>query len=134
MTSKSCLERTRNEIPKSAGLPAAVAANRNLTAALAAPQPGQSEIFGISIADLRTAAGDDWPEVAADPELLECLARAVQTRRMRELGTIPRHYTATTVCVHCGPVLIFPGAPARVDACPWCLNRKAGKPVPRANP
>jgi hypothetical protein len=28
-------------------------------------------------------------------------------------------------------VLLWEGAPARVIACPWCLNRAAGKPVPR---
>lgn len=126
------MERARNEIPKSAALPTANTAKKGISAVTAAPQPEQSEIFGISIADLRTVAGDDWPEVAGDPDLLESLARAVQTRRMRESGIVPAHYTATTVCTRCGLVLIFPGAPARVLSCPWCFNRRAGRPVPGA--
>jgi len=128
------MERARNEIPKSAALPTANTVKNGISAVTAAPQPEQSEIFGIPIADLRTVAGDDWPEVAADPDLLESMAHAVQTRRMRERGEVPRHYTHTTTCAHCGPVPIFPGVPAHVLSCPWCFNRAAGKPVPRAKP
>jgi hypothetical protein len=86
--------------------------------------------FGLTVTALREAAGPDWPEVERDPALLECLAHAVQTRRMRERGEVPAHYTATTTCTHCGPVPIFPGVPAHVLACPWCFNRVAGMPVP----
>jgi hypothetical protein len=125
----SWLERARNEIPKSTGLHTANTAKRWVSTVTAAPQPGESEIFGTSITDLRTVAGDDWHEVVADPALLEYLAHAVQTRRMRERGIVPAHYTDTTTCAHCGLVPIFPGVPARVLSCPWCFNRVAGKPV-----
>jgi hypothetical protein len=137
----SWLERAKSEIPKSAALPAAVAAKRNLTAALAAPKAGGFEIVerelsergihGIPLADLREAAGPDWPEVERDPALLEVLAAAVATRRMRERGEAPAHYTASTTCAHCGLVPIFAGTPDRVLSCPWCFNRTAGRPVPR---
>lgn len=63
-------------------------------------------------------------------DLLPILA-AVNTRRMRELGIVPPHYTAVTECAGCGLVPIFPGVPSRVLACPWCLNRAAGRPMPR---
>lgn len=49
----------------------------------------------------------------------------------REAGRVPASYSATTKCVGCGPVYIFPGSPNRVDACPWCFNRARGLPIPR---
>ena len=49
----------------------------------------------------------------------------------REAGRTPPSYTATTHCRGCGLVPIFAGAPARVDACPWCFNRTKGLPIPR---
>lgn len=131
MPSISWIERTKREIQKDGGHPAANAAERNLTSATAVPQAGETgKLHGIPLSELRELAGHDWPECG--PELLECLAQAVQTRRMRERGIVPQHYTATTICARCGPVLIFAGAPARVQSCPWCFNRIAGKQVPRA--
>lgn len=61
----------------------------------------------------------------------ETLARAIEIRHQREHGKIPNHYTAVTVCKHCGQIPIFPGVPAKVKDCPWCLNRLAGRPVPK---
>ena len=87
---------------------------------------------GLTLADLKEAAGTDWCEVEADPFMLETLAHAVETRRMRELGIVPAHYTAATTCARCGLVPIFPGAPERVTGCPWCIVRVAGRPVPKA--
>jgi hypothetical protein len=95
-------------------------------------EKGEISPYGIPATEMRALAGPDWPEVQADPALLESLAAAVQTRRMRERGEVPAHYTATTICAGCGPVPIFEGAPARVMGCPWCFNRAAGRPVPRA--
>lgn len=85
---------------------------------------------GLTVGDLQEAAGPDWSEAQIDRSLLEALAEAVATRRMRERGEIPPHYTATTNCRHCGPVPIFPGVADQVEGCPWCLNRAAGRPVP----
>jgi hypothetical protein len=89
------------------------------------------QVHGIPPAELRELAGKDWPELEANPALLECFADMVAIRKMRERGEVPPTYTAMTVCRHCGPVPIFPGVAARVEACPWCLNRAAGKPIPR---
>lgn len=89
---------------------------------------------GLTVDDLRAAAGNDWPEVQADPALLEALAHAVSVRRMRERGEVPPSYTAVTDCAGCGPVPIFEGAPDRVMGCPWCFGRVAGRPVPRVRP
>lgn len=91
-----------------------------------------AERHGQTLAELKEVAGPDWLECERDPALLEALASAVQTRRMREKGIVPPSYTAVTVCAGCGHVPIFEGVAERVEGCPWCLNRVAGKPVPRA--
>ena len=87
---------------------------------------------GLSLDEFMAASDKDWPRIKDDPAMLETLAWSIQTRSMRELGKIPSHYTATTVCVYCGPVPIFPGVGERVKGCPWCFNRIRGVPVPRA--
>ena len=82
--------------------------------------------------ELREAAGPDWLEAKHDPAMLDALARAIEVRKMRERGEVPPHYTESTVCRGCGLVPIFPGVPEHVDGCPWCWNRVAGNPMPRA--
>lgn len=89
------------------------------------------QLHGIPIAELRELAGKDWPECERDPALLEAFAHMVSIRKMRERGEAPPHYTEVTTCAGCGPVPIFPGVAERVLGCPWCLNRAAGKPIPR---
>ncbi len=84
-----------------------------------------AKAHSLTLTELKEAAGPDWPEVEADPKLAEALAHAVQTRRMRERGEVPPHYTAGTVRAGCGPVPIWEGAPEKVLACPWCFNRVA---------
>ncbi len=86
---------------------------------------------GPTLDELKAAAGLDWPEIENDPATLEALARAIQTRRMRERGEILPHYTSTTVCARCGGVPIFAGVAERVLGCPWCFNRVKGRSVPR---
>ncbi len=86
---------------------------------------------GLTRVDLKQAAGPDWSELENDPSTLEALARAIQTRRMRERGEVPSNYTSTTVCAHCGAVPIYPGMAERVLGCPWCFNRVKGLPVPK---
>lgn len=80
---------------------------------------------GLTLTELEEAAGPDWPEVEADPELARAFANAIQTRRLRERGQIPPSYTNVTVCAGCGPVPIWAGASEHVLACPWCFNRLA---------
>ena len=75
-------------------------------------------------------------------ELLQLLALTTEERvavmyceavaRERGEGRNPASYTSTTFCAGgCGHVFIFPGAPTRVDSCPWCSNRSHGLPIPR---
>ncbi len=87
---------------------------------------------GLPLADLKQAAGPDWPEIENDPATLKALANSITTRRMRERGEVPPDYIAATVCRHCGPVPIYQGIAERVLGCPWCFNRAKGLPVPKA--
>lgn len=48
-----------------------------------------------------------------------------------DAGEVPDGYTKPCHCAGCGPVLLWPGCPDRVRACPWCFRRKAGKTIPR---
>lgn len=85
---------------------------------------------GLTLAELKEAAGEDWPDIEHDSKAMEAMAKALKLQRMRERGEIPPHYTATTICKHFGPVPIFPGCPETVLGCPWCFNRMKGLPVP----
>jgi hypothetical protein len=87
-------------------------------------------VHGILLAELRELAGDDWLNCEADPATLESFALAVATRRQREQGVVPVWWTATTICAVCGPVPVWPECPPTVLACPWCLNRRTGTPMP----
>lgn len=64
----------------------------------------------------------------------ECLAytRALLSRADRRAGRVPQRWTRAAYCVGCGPVWLWPAAPAAVIACPWCWNRIEGLPVPAA--
>jgi hypothetical protein len=88
-------------------------------------------LHGLTLAELEEAAGEDWPEVRDDPTVLQALAHAVVTRRQRERGECPPHWTERCECAGCGPVYLWPGSPARVLGCPWCFNRAEGRPIPR---
>ena len=68
---------------------------------------------------------------ATSAEEAAAIAYCERVARDRAAGRVPGSYTATTHCRGCGTVPIFAGAPVRVDACPWCLNRAKGLPIPR---
>lgn len=87
------------------------------------------ELLGLTVDELMQAAGDAWEAMDSTDRIR--LAEAIATRKMREQGRVPKHYTAQTQCHGCGPVPIFPGAPRVVLSCPWCFNRVRGLPIPR---
>lgn len=97
----------------------------------AAKTSNSPDLPGLTLAELEEAAGEDWPEVRDDPQVLEALAHAVITRRQRERGERPSHWSETCDCADCGPVYLWRGSPASVLGCPWCLNRAEGQPIPR---
>jgi hypothetical protein len=73
-----------------------------------------------------------WPDIEHNPLAIDALAHAMQTRRMRECGQIPPHYTQVVHCEGCGPVWLWQGSPERIQACPWCFVRVQGITPPHA--
>lgn len=94
---------------------------------------------------LRGAAGDRWRLIKGEDhgpaELLdsmpdaavEAYALACVWRVLIRQGIAPPEFTEVRACPRCGPV----AAPAGLDCdkgCPWCQNRRTGRPVPRVSP
>jgi hypothetical protein len=57
--------------------------------------------------------------------------RALHRGADMDAGIVPASYTQAAHCDGCGPVWLWPEAPSRLIACPWCFRRKAGRPIPR---
>jgi hypothetical protein len=66
-----------------------------------------------------------------DADLMRTLARALRDRRMRQQGKPPPDYLQPVTCARCGPVWLWRDAPQNMQGCPWCINRRAGLPIPR---
>lgn len=64
-------------------------------------------------------------------ETLLAYLRAQDRGTVMDAGIAPESYTQAAHCDGCGPVWLWPGAPDRLIACPWCFRRKAGKSLPR---
>jgi len=54
---------------------------------------------------------------------------AMARRRAMAQGITPEGWMAVVECRGCGPVLLWPGCPPQVIACPWCRHRKAGASI-----
>ena len=76
------------------------------------------EFGGFSLADLQTAAGEDWPDIKGEPGALKALVALLRTSAQRERGERPDHYTTPVLCANCGPVWLFPGSPKLVAGPP----------------
>lgn len=93
--------------------------------------------YGLTVADLIECAGPDWPEIEHAPEAVEALANLVRANQCRARGEIPPEYSEPAVCLHCGPIWLFPSSEPGgkwhkpVLGCPWCHNRGAGLPIPK---
>lgn len=72
------------------------------------------------------AACHGWPV-----DVLRAYLLALDWDATMDAGRAPPGYTVPATCRGCGPVWLWPGAPATVTACPWCFRRKAGKAIPR---
>ena len=81
---------------------------------------------------LKQAAGPDWDSIVDNPAALAAWADLRHAMQLRDNGEVPEHWTKEFDCPRCGPVWVEPSWPTHVDHCPWCHNRLAGKPVPRA--
>lgn len=72
---------------------------------------------------------EDWHQGKIDHRALATFAQSLLQRQQMNRGERPAHYTERAICRHCGPIwLWFSG---EVLGCPWCWNRKAGRPIPR---
>lgn len=85
--------------------------------------PGAT-VAALSDRDLRACA--DLPRDA-----LRVFLRALARSQRMAAGDVPEGWTRAVTCDGCGPVLLWPEAPAVVIACPWCWHRKAGRAIPR---
>lgn len=72
------------------------------------------------------------PEDFTERNLTAYLRELLAAREM-DAGAIPESWGGAieATCEGCGPVYLWPGAPVRLKACPWCFRRKAGKTIPR---
>lgn len=75
---------------------------------------------------------DDVDACAAESDAtLTTYLQVLLRRKAMGDGIVPEGWTAEVTCRGCGPVLLWPECPPELIACPWCLIRKAGKPLPR---
>jgi hypothetical protein len=81
-------------------------------------------VAALSAKDFRACA--DLPRDA-----LRAFLRALARAQRMAAGDVPEGWTHAADCAGCGPVLLWPDAPASVIACPWCWHRKAGRTIPR---
>lgn len=81
-------------------------------------------LYGLSLKELEEAANKDWFVISADSKMLKIFAFAVFTKKQRELGKIPEHYTSKTVCKRCGTVSVPKGLEngGHVLGCMWCIT------------
>lgn len=84
-------------------------------------------VHGLDDADVAACAG--LPD-----DTLRAYLRALEAGQRMDAGQVPPSWgePVARTCEGCGPVWLWPGAPAYVIACPWCIRRIAGKPVPEA--
>lgn len=80
------------------------------------------------LADADAVACDGLPD-----DVLRAYLHALEAGRRMDAGMVPPGWgdAVARTCEGCGPVLLWPGCPAKVKACPWCFRRKAGNPIPR---
>lgn len=66
-------------------------------------------------------------EGMSDAALREWL-RLRDDARIMARGLVPWRWNGeqASICAGCGPVALWPGAPDRVLACPWCWHRRRG--------
>ena len=71
----------------------------------------------------------EWHRGEIDGDTLRAFATALSWRLAREQGRRADCDTEPALCRRCGP--IWACSSATVDACPWCRNRRSGRPIPR---
>lgn len=96
---------------------------------------------GVSPALIHALHADDVAACAGlSAEALRAYVRMLHDSALRARGARPPSETTAATCLQCGPVWVAPevaavapivrGAPLLLG-CPWCFNRRAGRPIPR---
>lgn len=87
---------------------------------------------GLPAALVQDLCADDVTACAGlSDATLRAYLRVRERGAVMDASTVPEGYTKPCHCAGCGLVLLWPGCPPLVKACPWCFRRRAGKPVPR---
>ena len=81
-------------------------------------------VAALSAKDLRACAG-------LPRDALRAFLRALARSQRMAAGDVPEGWKRAANCAGCGPMLLWPDAPASVIACPWCWHRKAGRAISR---
>lgn len=85
----------------------------------------------IALASVKALSVDDLLAYEGEStETLRACLLAIDRGATMDAGQVPLRYTQVVRCLGCGPVLLWPGCPDRLIACPWCFRRKAGRAVP----
>ena len=116
---------------RSDGPDVVVSPERALTPDLVKRIKGEKPALIRQLEKIRQEVGEDWEEIANDPQQLKAFAELLMISEMRSRGVTPDHYTSTTTCKNCGPVPIWQGCPPQVNGCPWCFNRIKRLPIPK---
>jgi len=83
-------------------------------------------VHGLADADAVACAG--LPD-----DTLRAYLLALEAGQQMDAGMVPPGWGEPVACTceGCGPVLLWPGCPPKVKACPWCSRRGGGKAIPR---
>lgn len=99
---------------------------------------------GVNPALVHALHADDLAACAGlSADALRAYVLMLHESAQRARGARLPSETAAVTCLHCGPVWAAPevaavapivrGAPLLLG-CPWCFNRRAGRPIPRPAP
>lgn len=98
--------------------------------AIGQPDKADKRSFVSNDSPLHEQLKRQFPDI--EPHEVPAVIEMLRIKGLREKGIVPDHYTSATECRHCGLVPIWSGCPPHVLGCPWCFNRMAGRPIPKA--
>ncbi|OGO93530.1 MAG: hypothetical protein A3F10_05760 [Coxiella sp. RIFCSPHIGHO2_12_FULL_42_15] len=79
--------------------------------------------YDMSIAEVETAAEEDWGELIADFEMFTAFISALKDTKQRRQGIVPPDYDDMAFCEGCQQTRPLPESIANsgyVMGCPWC--------------
>ena len=77
--------------------------------------------YGLTVANLQEAAGEDWQEISSDFDQLASFADLVSRQTLLDRQCVPKDYATLIRCRACGVVPGESGEVGRIVlGCPWC--------------